>query len=154
MIVPRPLIRWTYIVLVALAFLGGAAGFPPAISETIESKILDEQIAKLYRDGRYSEAIPLAQQLLALREEAVGPDHPEVASASATLANLYYSQGRYPDAELLYKRSLSILEHSLGPTHPYVARSLSNLALLYVSQARSADAEVGYKRSLAIFASK
>jgi tetratricopeptide (TPR) repeat protein len=105
----------TLIFLIALAFLAGPAnvGVSPARSETIDSKLLDEQIAKLYRDGRYSEAIPLAQQLLESREKAAGPDHPEVASALTTLANLYNSQGRYADAEPLYKRSLSILEHSL-----------------------------------------
>src|SRR5215469_10981388 len=124
---PRTLrtpLRWIFIFLVALAFLAGPAnvGFSPALSESIETKLLDEQIARLFREGRYSEAVPLAQQLLELREKAVGSDHPEVASALTALANLYYSQGRYADAEPLYRRSLSIAEHSLGPEHPYVAR--------------------------------
>jgi hypothetical protein len=94
--VPRTLNRWTFIFVIVLAFVAGAVtiGLSPALSQTIEAKLLEEQIAKLYRDGRYSETIPLAQQLLDLREKAFGSDHPEVASASTALANLYYSQGR------------------------------------------------------------
>jgi CHAT domain-containing protein/Tfp pilus assembly protein PilF len=87
---------------------------------------------------------------LAIREKALGPNHPDVAQSLNNLAALYKDQGRYADAEPLYKRSLAIREKSLGPDHPDVANSLNNLALLYNDQGRYADAEPLYRRSLAI----
>jgi hypothetical protein len=34
----------------------------------------------------YADAIPLAQRALAIREKALGPDHPDVATAMMSLA--------------------------------------------------------------------
>ena len=87
---------------------------------------------------------------LAIREKALGPDHPDVGTSLSNLAVLYQSQGRYADAEPLYKRSLAIREKALGPDHPDVGTSLNNLAGLYQSQGRYAEAEPLFKRSLAI----
>jgi hypothetical protein len=47
------------------------------------------QIAELSRAGKYSEAIPLAQQLLADMEKAHGPVDRDVAAALNNLALLY-----------------------------------------------------------------
>lgn len=52
------------------------------------------QIAELSRAGKYSEAIPLAQSLLAEIEKAYGPDHRDVAASLNNLALLYGNQGR------------------------------------------------------------
>ena len=111
---------------------------------------LNKRVIELYRAGRYTEAIPLAQQALAIRVKALGPDHPDVATALNNLALLYQEQGRYAEAEPLYKRALAIDEKALGPDHPDVAALLNNLAELYRNQGRYAEAEPLYKRSLAI----
>jgi CHAT domain-containing protein len=87
---------------------------------------------------------------LAIREKALGPDHPNVAMSLNSLAELYRSQGRYTDAEPLYQRSLDILEGALSRDHPDVGTALNNLAALYQSQGRYADAEHLYQRSLDI----
>jgi tetratricopeptide (TPR) repeat protein len=115
-----------------------------------EAFVLSEQVIALYEKGRYSEAVPLAQRAIAIYEKALGPDHPNVATAVYNLAVLYRSQGRYTDAEALFIKSLAIQEKALGPDHIEVARSLNNLATLYNQQGRYADAEPLYKRSLAI----
>ena len=76
----------------------------------------------LYDDqGRYAEAEPLYKRALAIQEKALGPDHPDVATALNNLAVLYRHQGRYAEAEPLYKRALAIEEKALGPDHPDVA---------------------------------
>jgi tetratricopeptide (TPR) repeat protein len=51
---------------------------------------------------------------LAIREKALGRDHPDVANSLNNLAGLYWSQGRYTDAEPLYQRSIAIWERVLG----------------------------------------
>jgi tetratricopeptide (TPR) repeat protein len=91
-----------------------------------------------------------AQTTLAIREKALGRDHPDVAQSLNNLAEPYRNQGRYADAEPLYQRSLAIYEKALGRDHPEVPTSLNNLAALYRRQGRYADAELLYQRALAI----
>ena len=100
--------------------------------------------------GRYVDAEAFSKRSLAIREKALGPDHPDVAASLNSLAAMYQVQGRYADAEPLYKRSLAIREKALGPGNPYLAESLNNLAVLYKAQGRYVDAEAFLKRSLAI----
>jgi tetratricopeptide (TPR) repeat protein len=96
-----------------------------------EAAALNQQVIQLYNHGRYSEATPLAQRALTIREKALSPDHPDIAGSLNSLASLYRAQGRYADAESLFDRSLAIREKVFGPAHPEVAGSLNNLALLF-----------------------
>ena len=89
---------------------------------------LNQQVIKLYQEGRYREAIPLAEQALAIREKALGPEHPDLAASLHNLAEIYRTLGDYAKAEPLYRRSLAIREKALGPEHPDVATSLNSLA--------------------------
>jgi hypothetical protein len=43
----------------------------------------------------------LHKRSLAIREKALGPDHPDVANSLNNMASLYHAQGRYADAEPL-----------------------------------------------------
>ncbi len=52
-------------------------------------------LAKLYRaQGRYAEAEPLYKRSLAIREKALGPEHPNVATSLENYANLLRETGR------------------------------------------------------------
>ncbi|MFH1077427.1 MAG: tetratricopeptide repeat protein, partial [Pseudomonadota bacterium] len=115
-----------------------------------EAKRLHKQVIRLYNKGRYQEAIPIAKRVLAIYENAVGLEHPNVATSLNILGFLYDSIGDYAKAEPLHKRALAIWEKALGPEHPDVATSLNNLASLYYSIGDYAKAEPLYKRALAI----
>ena len=101
--------------------------------------------------GDYAKAEPLYKRALAIREKALGPDHPDTAQSLNNLALLYDSMGDYAKAEPLYKRALAIREKALGPEHPDTAQSLNNLAKLYYSMGDYAKAEPLYQRALAIY---
>ena len=45
--------------------------------------------------GRYAEAERLYKRALAIKEKALGPEHPHVASNLNNLAELYRARGRY-----------------------------------------------------------
>src|ERR1700680_1088770 len=141
--------RFCLIVATALAL--SLASVMPSVAQRREAEALHKQAMELYRAGKSADAIPLAERVLAIREKALGPDHPNVALSLNTLALLYRAQDRYANAEQLYVRSLAIYEKALGPAHPYIAASLQNLAALYDSLDRYADAEPLDKRSLAIY---
>ena len=111
---------------------------------------LNAEVTQLYRQGRYAEAIPRARETLAIREKALGPEHPDVAQSLNNLAGLYRAQGQYAPAEPLYRRALAIWEKALGPEHPDVATSLNHLAGLYEHQGQYAQAEPLSRRALAI----
>ncbi|MBD2354891.1 tetratricopeptide repeat protein [Tolypothrix sp. FACHB-123] len=119
-------------------------------AELAEVERLNEQVTQLYEQGKYSEAIALAEKVLAIGEKVLGKEHPNVATLLNNLALLYSSQGSYAKAEGLYLRSLAIREQVLGKEHPDVAQSLNNLASLYSSQRNYAKAEPLFLRSLAI----
>ena len=102
-----------------------------ALAQSLDkASALTQQVIELTKRGHYSEAIPLAQRVLALREETLGPDHPDVATALHILAELYGRQGLYAEAEPLSIRSNAIREKILGPDHPNVAITLNALALV------------------------
>ncbi|BAY65055.1 peptidase-like protein [Calothrix brevissima NIES-22] len=119
-------------------------------AELAEAERLNQQVEQLYQQGKYSEAIPLAERALTIREQVLGKEHPDVATSLNNLAELYREQGNYAKAEPLYLRSLAIREQMLGKEHPDVATSLNNLAELYREQGNYAKAEPLYLRSLAI----
>jgi CHAT domain-containing protein len=82
---------------------------------------------------------------LAIKEKALGKDHPDVALTLNNLAGVYEAQGKYADAEGLYKRALMIDEKALGAEHPAVAQNLDNLAIVSASSGNSENA-LAYSR--------
>jgi len=119
-------------------------------AELQKAEELNAQVLQLYQQGQYDQAIPLALEALRLRERALGPDHPDVASSLNNLAALYQAMGAYSQVEPLYQRALKIVEARLGPDHPYVATSLNNLAALYQAMGAYGQAEPLYQRALKI----
>jgi len=79
------------------------------------------------RKGHYADAEPLFRRSLAIREKALGPEHPLVATSLGNLAVLYRAQVRHSVAEPLFKRALTIYEKALGSEHSSVATALNNL---------------------------
>ena len=118
-------------------------GIDPGTSRFIDQRVATElnNLAEAYRlQGRYAEAEPLYKRSLAIREKALGPEHPRVATTLNNLAVLYQAQGKYADAEPLYKLALAIWEKALGPEHPHVATSLENYAALLRKTGRGNEA--------------
>jgi tetratricopeptide (TPR) repeat protein len=60
----------------------------------------------IYDQGRYADAEPLYKRSLAIREKALGPNHPDVATSLNNMGLLYERQGQYAEAEPLHKRAL------------------------------------------------
>ena len=101
--------------------------------------------------GDIAGALELQNEALAIREQALGPDHPEVAASLNSIAGLYSAEDNYTAAEPLLTRALSIREKALGADNRYTAESLNNLALLHAAQGRYPEAEPLYQRAAAIF---
>jgi tetratricopeptide (TPR) repeat protein len=113
-------------------------------------RLLDHLGYYLTVRGQYREAEPLLEQALSLREEQLGPEHPDTALSLHNLAFLSRLRGKYIEAEPLYQRALSIRSQQLGPEHLDTAISLHGLGSLYLSQGKYTEAESFYQRVLSI----
>ncbi|XYI00861.1 tetratricopeptide repeat protein [Sorangium sp. So ce1128] len=141
------------LVLAALLVVprGGHAQVATPSSDALEeAERLNREVVALYGHGRFDAAISLAERVLALREKALGSEHPDVAMSLNNLALLYDTKGDYAKAEPLHQRALRIKEKELGSEHPDVATSLNNLASLYQTEGDYAKAEPLYQRALRI----
>ena len=88
-------------------------------------------LARLLQDqGDLAGARPLFERALAIREKALGPEHPDTATSLNNLAVLLQAQGDLAGARPLYERALAIREKALGPEHPDTILTRDNLANL------------------------
>ena len=124
--------------------------------------------AALQPAGKHSEAIPLAQHVLVIREKQLGPDDPDLVSAITRLETLNPNDPRVPrvlgrlgrlyllrhrdaDAERVLRRAQVIMEQAPGYYPPeQLAFVLKNLGAVYLEQHRDHDAESLLRRALAI----
>jgi CHAT domain-containing protein/Tfp pilus assembly protein PilF len=106
------------------------------------------KVIQLMRAGKYAEALPLAQAMVAQLEK--GPPSRDLGGALNNLAQVYGDMGRDAEAEPLYKRSLAVMEKAVGLDSADMAPELNNLAALYQRQFRYAEAEPLFKRALAL----
>jgi RNA polymerase sigma factor (sigma-70 family) len=90
--------------------------------------------------GRIAAAIPLFEQILAVRKRTLGPDDSETLVSQNNLASAYQDAGRTAEAIRLYELNLEIRERLLGPDHPSTLNSRGNLAAAYRDGGRVAEA--------------
>ncbi|MBC7932763.1 MAG: CHAT domain-containing protein [Rubrivivax sp.] len=119
-------------------------------AELEEASRLNEQALKLSREGKYAEALPLAERILVIRQTNLGHTHPDVATSLNNIASLFRALGDYARAETLFRSTLALRETNLGPEHPDVGRSLNDLGLLYLEKSDYTRAEPLLERALAI----
>jgi CHAT domain-containing protein len=145
----RQVLGWAVLAVLCCA-TGAAAEEARADTRLDEAQSALEAGAKLKDAGQYTQAVPLVERALALREAVLGATHPGVASCLNALGDLHWWQGKYARAEPLLQHSLDIREAALGRGHPDVASSLNSLANLYTDLGFYPRAAPLYERALAI----
>jgi tetratricopeptide (TPR) repeat protein len=106
------------------------------VTETAAPFAAREPVASFPPDG-----LEPYRWALAVREEAMGPDHLDVAAACHILGAMYLDRERFAEAEPLLQRALQIRMRSLGPSHSDVVSTRDDLAALYRAQVRRTEAE-------------
>lgn len=102
---------------------------------------------------RFVETLPLYERSLRISEEALGPEHPDIATTLNVIAGLLERQGRYVEADQLSP------SESPSREHVYVASfwsnglelSKNNLSKTLRGSCRYKEALPLYDRSLRIF---
>jgi len=124
-----------------------------ALAEAKQPDRVSDQISKLAtvldRAGQYDEAHTLAARAVALLTKELGPAHPDVAFALATLGAIDYDAGRYADALADNQRALAI-DEALGETTYQTSEILEGIGNAYLSLGKPEEAERYHRRVLAM----
>lgn len=92
--------------------------------------ILNNLAAIEMRTGQYGRALEHEQESLRLFREILGPDHPTLIRAWASLASAQYLAGRSSEARLSLDQAISRAEKAYGPAHPLIADLLESEAVV------------------------
>ncbi|KJE89307.1 hypothetical protein CAOG_00805 [Capsaspora owczarzaki ATCC 30864] len=98
----------------------------------------------------YSEALPLYEEALRIRQKLFAEDSEEMAQTFVGLGLAYDGLSEFDLAEQHYLKALPIRERIHGPSHPKVARVCVNLGALYKSRGELQKTIPLYERALAI----
>lgn len=121
-------------------------GAPARVRADSHARLVDV----LYGAGKSAAAIPVAEEALRLRREALGPMHADVASSLDDLGAVIVATGDTARAEPLMRESLAIQRKVLPPDDPRLAVGLNNLAFLVWRKGNPQDAEAMFREALAI----
>src|SRR6185369_13215455 len=141
----------TFVLLTSLIF---SHLFIPQLAqqspELKEASDLSLSVVKLFKEGKFDEAIPLAKRALEIRERLLPPGDPMVLTALGNLGNLYNAKGDYNAAKKSFERLLALQEQQFGPTDVKLASTLDRLAVLYYRDRNFSKTEDTYQRALAL----
>lgn len=98
--------------------------------------------------GDYKNARESHERAVALRERALGPEHPLLASSLGNLATTLARTGAYAEAKTLQQRALAIREKAQGHDHPALAANLTGLGMVYYDIAEFIAARRLHSRAL------
>ena len=107
----RPLAKSPFVLLALGLWI---LACPASQSDDDEFKLLNQQVQTLFKQGKYQEAIPLAEKAVELTKRVYGPEQPNTAQSLNNLAVLYRVMGEYAKAEPLYQEALRIRQKVLG----------------------------------------
>ena len=100
----------------------------------------NKKAVQLFRSGRHTEAMAMAQEALKEAEESFGPDDARVATSLNNLAECTRAQVRHAEAEPLWKRALEIRKKRWGRPSRCL-HLMNNLAGAYFELGDFAKAE-------------
>jgi tetratricopeptide (TPR) repeat protein len=118
--------------------------------EAVESKpqrretyatLLDNYGGMLARQGKLDESLARRQKALKIFEEALGPNHPEVAICCFNIGRTYLQQGKPKEAEPVLRRSLAIGEKTFGRDHRALVSVLEVLSMTMNGLAQPEEAQ-------------
>jgi len=111
---------------------------------------LSAQVVKLYNDRRYKEALPLAQQVVEIRQQFLSPNDGLLGAALSNLGFLYVATKKDDEADKAFQRTLSVYESRSEKNDLVLSSILSALAYVRVRKHDYERAEPLLLRSLEI----
>jgi tetratricopeptide (TPR) repeat protein len=108
-------------------------------------------IADLLLDqGRYNDAANILRDVVEVRGQVFGSEHPETLRSRNRLAYALWRQGRYADAQADFRQVVLLEEKALGREHPDTLLSRNGLAIALDDGGKHSDAEAEHREVLKI----
>jgi hypothetical protein len=95
-----------------------------ALEKRTEVERLNTQVDRLIGEGKFDEAMPLANRAFELSESAFGPADAAVANAATNLAGLYIAKGKSVNADPLLLRAIEVNDVVRHPADPILTKTL------------------------------
>lgn len=118
--------------------------------ELSDAAKLTLEAVKLYREGKFEEAIPLAKRVLKINERLLPANDPILADSLGNLAVLYIAMKKFGDADSLLQRALGIYEQTPDTNALVLAKTLDSMGHVRLFKDDIREAEKYYLRALAV----
>lgn len=138
------------LLFLATLLFAGSFALPQDSPELKEATTLADSSVKLFNQGKYDQAIPMAKRALQIREKLLPRTDSRVVDSLSNLGEFYITMNDYKDAVEVFRRLLLSQEERFGAEHVNVANTLDRLANLYSAAGNAREAEAAYKRALAL----
>ncbi len=135
--------RWATIAQAVLQRLGG--------HELLQAWLLNDLGCVYDLQGEKEKQLAAQQEGLALKEKALGRDHPDVGVSEGNVSIALAGLGRNQEALTHIDRSIAILETGLGAGHPDLATQLSNRGEILNNLGRYREARQAFERARVIW---
>ncbi|CAF0763541.1 unnamed protein product [Adineta steineri] len=100
--------------------------------------------------GKYQEALTLYEKSLAIKQNTLPPNHPDLAKSYNNIGLVHSNIGNYPKALSYYEKTLEIDQQSLPLNHPDLASSYNNIGLVHDSMGNYQKALSSHEEALKI----
>ncbi|MBZ5621576.1 MAG: tetratricopeptide repeat protein [Acidobacteriia bacterium] len=101
--------------------------------------------------NKTADAVPAFQRALELAENALGPDHPDLANILLSLGYAQLALQKHDQAEASLRRALKIQDRLTGRDRSRTAETMFQLALVLNTQAKYEESEQFFQGSLKIW---
>ena len=123
---------------------------PPGPSRA-RSWVANNMAAVYAQNGRLEQAEKLERQAIALKEESVGPEHPDAAISLDGLGAILTELGRPAEGIAFSDRAIAILSKHADPTDPVLADAIANKATALLALGQHEQALASFERAIAMF---
>jgi tetratricopeptide (TPR) repeat protein len=119
--------------------------------ELLQAWLLNDLGVVKAQTGDNQSFLRLEQEAIALKQKALGLNHPDVGISEGNLANALQELGRSQEALGHIDRAVAILESGLGAGHPRVGIQLNNRGETLNSLGRHREARQSFERARIIW---
>jgi CHAT domain-containing protein len=113
---------------------------------------LCQDVVRLWKAGKFAEALPMAQRSVELSRQLNGEKHVRYGRSLFNLASQYDGLRNFEQAKSLYLQAQAIYQEELGRSHPQYLLIVHNLGVLAYRQGDSAGAIRLLERALKLCA--
>jgi tetratricopeptide (TPR) repeat protein len=121
-----------------------------ASQESSDAAKLEVEVIRLYKEGKFDEAMPLAKRVLKIRQTQLPANDPLLADSMSNVAMIYFARGKFDDATSLLKRALAIYEQTPDKNALVMMKTLDNLGKVGLFKNDVKKAEEFFLQALSI----